>query len=245
MSLWRPFEVDVEVENESSNTEKPKESRMRIKVGEEETKIVMSAYLEQGDNGWKEVLARVKENVQRSQINTRIINYYLDGQDAISTRRLKRIVREEQKRQAELYRLALVKKSVNVTASHQTPAIKSNNNACPDACSEDDEPNKVTEASELDNDSDGVAGDIARVQMTYAKKQTPEKRKKDKFKHFYDSDLSSDEDKSKKTKKKKTNLREASYNAQTAHSTMCEQAQKTMGLMSNILMKLDKKLDDI
>lgn len=30
-----------------------------------------------------------------------------------------------------------------------------------------------------------------------------------------------------------------------AHSTMCKKAQKTMGLMTNILMKFEKKLDDI
>jgi hypothetical protein len=224
MSLWRPFEeykdkTSLEVEG------KAKES-MKIRVGEAEKAAVLDAYLRKSHEGWKVVLNEVKIKMSASNTNMRIQQFYIKEEENKVVRRIQRILREETKAQAVIY--------------HKTVGEK----------------RKKIENVDVDVDSDNNDGDgrvdkhfkgetsLVAKQMRYARKQSPEERKKAKLSAFVDTDESSDDEEaaSCQVKKKKT-LREASLEAQESHSKMCEASMKTMGLMADVLKKLEQKLD--
>lgn len=81
--------------------------------------------------------------------------------------------------------------------------------------------------------------------MKYAKKQTPEERKREALKRKLDAEFidgshsshSSDEDKPSGSKKKTT-----VQDAHAAHTKMCEKALKTMDNVNDLLSKVDKYL---
>ena len=200
------------------------------------------------EQGWKTVLSKVREEIQKSCVNPTLINYYLKEQDKKVVRRIKRVVTEELKKQAVLYQK---------TTSHQRCASEN-------ALQHKNEPPSNADFSVAEWEIDSFSMDenfsfsaqatsskvsLIDKQMRYAVKSTPEERKRAKFQSFADSDEennarddheSSDED-VRPAPKKKT-LREVSYEAQSAHSKMCEQATSSMSLMSKVLNKLEKKI---
>lgn len=135
---------------------------------------------------------------------------------------MKRIVSEASKKKAKVY-----KSSLNLQQSSKEP-----------------------EGSLQLASSESIQYDVAETftgkQLRYAKRKTPEERKKDKLATFNDISGSDDDYTSTQqpVRKKKMSAKESALEAQTAHTKMCAQASTTLNLMTGILQKLDKKIDD-
>lgn len=246
--------------------------RMRIPVGEKEECIVMGSYLNIGYKGWNEVLKDVKDKIQNSSMNTRLVEYYIDGEDSVSTRRIKRIVRERQKKEAELYHAhGKTSEKNKATTKPKNETKKSSSDKAKQKFSffMDSESNSSSGASDTEEINETQ---VLKLQITtksilhsyifncnaflqaivkkgidkmmhFSRKRAPEERKKEK-KSIVPYEVTSDTDDEKPAKKKQS-LREANLEAQKAHTKMCEQANAAMALMSNVLTKLDKKIDDL
>ena len=78
-------------------------------------------------------------------------------------------------------------------------------------------------------------------QIVYARKRTPEQRRRDQLDQFR-NESEEEEEEELRYKSPKT-LREATLEAQTAHKEMCTEAMANMAKMQNIMTKLDRKLD--
>ncbi|XP_020910146.1 uncharacterized protein LOC110248002 [Exaiptasia diaphana] len=222
--------------------------RMRIPVGEKEECIVMGSYLNIGYKGWNEVLKDVKDKIQNSSMNTRLVEYYIDGEDSVSTRRIKRIVRERQKKEAELYHAhGKTSEKNKATTKPKNETKKSSSDKAKQKFSffMDSESNSSSGASDTEeiNETQAIVKKGIDKMMHFSRKRAPEERKKEK-KSIVPYEVTSDTDDEKPAKKKQS-LREANLEAQKAHTKMCEQANAAMALMSNVLTKLDKKIDDL
>lgn len=89
-----------------------------------------------------------------------------------------------------------------------------------------------------------ISKEIITKKLKYATKRTPEERRKAKMQEFEDSDNTEGEDECEPKKKKQT-VKEVTFEAQKAHTKMCEQATTSMAFMTKVLEKLDHKLDDL
>lgn len=85
--------------------------------------------------------------------------------------------------------------------------------------------------------------DIIENQMRYASRKTPEQRKRARMEQFVDS-ADTDDELEQPPRRKKT-LKEVTEETQEAHKAMCQQATESMGLMTRVLLKLEKKLDEL
>lgn len=236
--LWRPFETDQEPSLLPSPSSSSKGAKgMKIRVCEIETEVIMDAYMHSMEQGWTAVLSRVKARIQTSAVNPSLANYYMKEQDKKVVRRMKRIVTEELKKQAVLYQK---------TASQKRCPEKEFQHRVEETSNADFNATSVT-VNEESVDAQTTSSLLIDKQMRYATKSTPEQRKKDKFSAFVDSDddkRDDDDDDDVCPPKKKKTLREVSYEAQSAHSKMCAEATSSLNLMSKVLNKLEKKLDD-
>lgn len=233
MSFWRPFDVETVDRPTSTETEcaSAKKKMQKIKVGEQESSLVMKVYFNVSHKGWQAVLNQVKIKIQTAvPVNSPIVKYYLDGDDTVSIRRLKRIVSEVQKKQAEIY------KSTNKHSSKE-PAKESSVSV-----SKSDLEEESAQSSSV-----GIVETFTGKQLRYAKRKSPEERKQDKLAAFSFDSSGSDDDASstQPSARKKKSAKESALEAQTAHTKMCEQASSTLTLMTGILQKLDNKLDDM
>lgn len=100
------------------------------------------------------------------------------------------------------------------------------------------------------NETDAAVEEGLNNQMRYAQKRTPAERKQDKMAHFVDSDeleseVETEEAEAENPRRKKAKtLREVTYEAQSAHKEMCQQAMSSMAAMNQVLAKLNSKIDD-
>jgi hypothetical protein len=95
-SICRPFE---DKEPQPGNVNR-KNKRLNIIVGESEKDLVMEAYNSRIGSGWDAVLQQVKQNIERLPLSSRIVDYYLEGERNNTIKRLKCIVRERMKEEA-------------------------------------------------------------------------------------------------------------------------------------------------
>lgn len=70
-----------------------KKERMKI-VTEHEKELILEAYKERIGQGWDDDLLFIRHNVERLPLNSRVVEYYLDGEKEKVKRRIKRIVNE-------------------------------------------------------------------------------------------------------------------------------------------------------
>ena len=116
MSIWRPFDYEPSSNAAQKNGAKRHDKagrgreRMNIKVGEQEKQVAMVAYNQHCDQRWAAVLKRVQEKIEEVPLSSRVVDYYLERDEAIVIRRIKRIVREEMK---EAARMTINNESVN------------------------------------------------------------------------------------------------------------------------------------
>ena len=190
----------------------------------------MEAYLFYGDN-WKTVIGDVK-----AKINTNmpwfdnLCQLYAKEDENKVLGRIKRIVREETKVQAMLYQNTSNTKTQTTDHHHGI--------------------DMVVDAKPKNTHRDG-ADSVAQRQMRYAEKKTPEERSKRKFDSFVDSESEESSDNEAEAtltpvkKKKQPSQREVNYQAQIAHTSMCEKASASLELMNNVLRKQDNKLDEL
>ena len=212
--LWRPFE------EASSRVKQPAEGRtkMCVRVGENEIRIVMEAYLYSGNNGWNAVLRSVREKAEQLPLSSKVIDFYLDEKESsYFIRRMQRIVREE-----------------TTTAAKDSRRSASTSTGPPTIFIEDE------------STARGMAAKVVDRQMRYAKKRTPVERRQEKLNHFVASSSEEAEAEAETPPKKKAKtIREATMEAQTTHTKMCTKALEGIRKMSSILDKLERKLDDM
>ncbi|KXJ09825.1 hypothetical protein AC249_AIPGENE28318 [Exaiptasia diaphana] len=213
----------------------------------------MDAYHKMGHQGWRDILHVVKEKIETSGLNSRIVDYYLEGEDSISVRRIKRIVREQLKKQAEEYRAFKTTSEGKATKSNVKEKKRTPDEKMKDklrffvASDSDSSLSDLKVEQEITGSSKIGKREIPDKIMRYANKMVPEDRKKRKIVEYaVSSESDSQEDQEeKKPARKNQNLRQASFEAQIAHTRMCEQAGMAMGRMANVLDKLEKKIDDM
>ena len=97
--------------------------RMNIKVGEQKKQIVMVAYNQRCDQGWAAVLKRVQEKIEEVPLSSRVVDYYLERDEATVIHRIKRIVREELK---EAARMTISNESVNTPCAPNAQSVFKN-----------------------------------------------------------------------------------------------------------------------
>lgn len=219
----------------SEPASRKKVERMNIRVGEKEIEVVKDAYLRKCEQDWKSVLRETREKMSEVPINPRLLEFYLEGDEGKILRRIKRIVREELKRQAQIYQKSQEVKQQPSTLA-QSPKEKSDD-------AYEDDPERDECAQDTKKTQKRKNGVIER-QMRYAQKKTPGQRMDAKFSAFVDSDESEDDNDDVPKPPKKKTLREVSYDAQTSHKAMCEKASTSLDLMNNLMKKFEKKLDD-
>ena len=123
MSIWRPFDYEPSSNAAQKNGAERHDKagrgreRMNIKVGEQEKQVVMVAYNQRCDQRWAVVLKRVQEKIEEVPLSSRVVDYYLERDEAIVIRRIKRIVREEMK---EAARMTTNNESVNTPRAPNT-----------------------------------------------------------------------------------------------------------------------------
>ncbi|KAK3721853.1 hypothetical protein QZH41_002272 [Actinostola sp. cb2023] len=193
MSIWRPFDDDAEDIDQEASTNTPCSSakngkeRLNIRIGEKETEIVMEAYIHSGEQGWKSVLRETRKKIHETPINSRLSEFYIEGEDGKVLRRIKRIVREELKKQAFLYQKSQERrKKLEEQATTRGKKEMAKYTADTDSEVED----KTADVKPQENKRDsrrGKRGVIER-QMRYAVKKTPGEKMKAKFSAFADSD---------------------------------------------------------
>ena len=76
-SIWRPFKDEEPQPGHVKETHK----RLNIIVGENEKDFVMEAYISRIGSGWDAVLQQVKRNIERLPLSSRIVGYYLEGNE--------------------------------------------------------------------------------------------------------------------------------------------------------------------
>ena len=99
------------------------------------------------------------------------------------------------------------------------------------------------------NSTSNAASQVIQNQMRYARKRTPEERRQQKMAEFVSSDEEEDGlgdvGNVLPPKKKAKTVREASLEAQTAHTEMCKKANSGIALMERVLQKLETKIDEM
>ena len=77
------------------------------------------------------------------------------------------------------------------------------------------------------------------------RKHTPEERRQDRMAEFVETSESGEGGKEEgPPAKKKTTLREATMEAQTAHIAMCQEGMASMQLINNVMKQMSRKIDE-
>ena len=91
----------------------------------------------------------------------------------------------------------------------------------------------------------GAARSVIDRQTRYAKKRTPEERRQDRMAEFVKSSESEEGgEEAGPPAKKKTTLRDARMEAQTAHKSMCQETMASMQLINNVMKQMSRKIDE-
>jgi hypothetical protein len=104
----------------------------------------------------------------------------------------------------------------------------------------------TTASTSTTTTTSSAASKVIQNQLRYARKRTPEERRQAKMSEFAEISEDADEDDVMPSKKSRKTTREATLEAQNAHTEMCKKATAGITLMElRILNKLDRKIDDM